>query len=113
MDVVRPDATIQVKGLGRLMKKVLKDPKLPYPKCLEAHSNSPRPVRDWGGEEWGRKDLTEAEKKKVEEDDIMMWRAIMVMLVATHVRRAQQPEMEDPRFLVEQPVSRGRFLVED
>ena len=76
---------------------------------IPGNPNAPRPVREWGGEEWGRKDLTETEKKKVEEDDIMMWRAIMVTLVATHVRRAQQPEMEDPRFLVEQPAEDSRF----
>ena len=76
---------------------------------IPGNPNAPRPVREWGGEEWGRKDLTKEEKKKVEEDDVLMWRAIMIGLVAVHVRRAQQPETEEPRFLVEQPAEDARY----
>ena len=71
--------------------------------------NAPRPVREWGGEEWGRKDMTKEERKKVHEDDIMMWRAITIALIAIHVGRAQRPRDEDARFLVEQPAEDERF----
>ena len=37
---------------------------------------APRPVRAWKGEEYGKKDLGEKEKKLVEEDDILLWRQI-------------------------------------
>ena len=71
--------------------------------------SAPRPVREWGGEEWGRRDLTKEEKKKVQEDDVMMWRAITIALIAIHVGRAQRPEEEDAKFLVEQPAEDERF----
>ncbi|CAL1154816.1 unnamed protein product [Cladocopium goreaui] len=41
-----------------------------YPK-----ENAPRPVRAWGGEEFGLKDLSEQERLQVLEDDILMWRS--------------------------------------
>lgn len=65
--------------------------------------NAPRPVRSWEGGEWGSSHITPEERKKVEEDDVLMWRAIMLTIVATHVRRAQRPKGPDVRFLVEQP----------
>ncbi|CAL1166872.1 unnamed protein product [Cladocopium goreaui] len=41
-----------------------------YPK-----ENAPRPVRAWGGEEFGLKDLSEQERLQVFEDDVLMWRS--------------------------------------
>jgi len=61
---------------------------------------APRPVRDWGGEEWGKEDLSQDERRKVREDDIMLWRAVTLAVIAIHVRRAQESEKPDPRFLM-------------
>ena len=48
--------------------------------------HGPRPLRRWDGEEFGRSDLTKDERKKVEDDDLMLWRAIFVYIVAKHVK---------------------------
>ena len=76
---------------------------------IPGNPRAPRPVREWGGGEWGREDMTREEMKKVHEDDIMLWRAITIELVAIHVGRAQRPGEEDPRFLVEQPAEDERY----
>ena len=44
-----------------------------YPK-----EGAPRPVRKWGGEEFGLNDLTKEEKKQVTEDDILLWLPLFV-----------------------------------
>ena len=46
--------------------------------------SAPRPIRAWGGEEFGVKDATEEEKMILEEDDILMWRMLFLLVVATH-----------------------------
>ena len=76
---------------------------------IPGNPRAPRPVREWGGGEWGREDMTREERKKVHDDDIMLWRAITIALVAIHVGRAQRPGEEDPRFLVEQPAEDERY----
>ena len=72
---------------------------------IPGQPDAPRPVRRWGGEEWGNWDNTSEERKKVEEDDVMLWRAITLALVSTHHRRAVQPHLQEVQFLVEQPSS--------
>ena len=70
---------------------------------------APRPVRDWEGGEWGSKRNTCDEDQKVFEDDVMLWRAIFLGLLATHVRRAQEGRTEDVKFMVEQPAEPSEF----
>ena len=70
---------------------------------IPGNPEAPRPVRHWGGGEWGSDHITPEEMRKVDEDDVLMWRAIMLAVVATHVRRAQRPGASDVRFLIEQP----------
>ena len=71
--------------------------------------HGPRPLRRWGGEQFGRSDLTKDEKKKVEDDDLMLWRAIFVYIVARHVRKAEEgqedKERREVRMMLEQPAS--------
>ena len=64
---------------------------------------APRPVRNWGDGELGSKRNTPEEDQKVYEDDVMMWRAIVLALVAVHVGRTQDQRSEDVRFMLEQP----------
>lgn len=47
--------------------------------------------------------FTEEERKKVQDDDTLMWRALMIALVAIHVRRAQGEKSKEVKFLLEQP----------
>ena len=70
----------------------------PIPGCPTA----PRPVRCWGGEEFGKCDLSEQEKAMVLEDDTLMMRMIVLFLVSSYVKRAENLS-RDPWFLLEQP----------
>ena len=72
---------------------------------IEGQKECPRPVRSWKDQqEYGLHDLSEEEKKKVREDDIMLWRMIFLFMISTYARRAQgSPTVV--RFLLEQPAS--------
>ena len=70
----------------------------PVPGC----PNAPRPVRSWNGEEFGKQDLSPGEKAMVLEDDTLMMRMIVLFLVSSYVRKAEDL-MSDPWFLLEQP----------
>ena len=41
---------------------------------IPGQPSAPRPIRRWGGEEFGIHDATEEEKQKLHEDDVLMWR---------------------------------------
>ena len=63
----------------------------------------PRPLRSWHeDQEWGRKDLTEKERQRVEEDDILMLRMIMLFIVAEEVRKVNGVKTPT-QFAIEQP----------
>ena len=63
----------------------------------------PRPLRSWHeDQEWGRKDLTEKERQRVEEDDILMLRMIMLFVVAEEVRKVNGVKTPT-QFAIEQP----------
>ena len=75
------------------------------------HYPGPPPLRSWE-HEWGLPDLTEAQKKLCQDDDILMWRQIFLYLVADFVKRAKETgrgekeeksKPERPLFLLEQP----------
>ena len=42
----------------------------------------PRPVRRWGGEEFGIEDATPEERQKIFEDDLLQWRMIFLAVVS-------------------------------
>ena len=78
------------------------------PVSMDHHG--PRPLRSWGEGEFGRGDLNPQEQKKVTEDDVMMWRAFFLFIVARHVREAENGRAEEKenkkgevKLLVEQP----------
>lgn len=48
---------------------------------IPGQPDAPRPVRRWGGEEWGNWDNTSEERRKVEEDDVMLWRARSQLII--------------------------------
>ena len=72
---------------------------------------APRPVRAWKGEEYGKKDLSEKEKKMVEEDDILLWRQIFLFMIATYARRARGHD-HPLAFVLEQPSSPREYKPE-
>ena len=45
---------------------------------IPGQPDCPRPIRAWGGEEFGIKDATEEEKKKLQEDDLVAWRMMFL-----------------------------------
>ena len=53
----------------------------------DVEGGGPRPVRAWGGEEFGKKDLTSAEKRMVWEDDVLLWRMVMLFVGGSKVRQ--------------------------
>lgn len=70
---------------------------------------APRPVRAWGGMEFGRDDLTPAEKQLVIDDDVLLWRMIYLYMVSRHVRQAKRIPSE-VHFTLEQPASPRRYM---
>ena len=62
----------------------------------------PRPLREWGGGEFGKEDLKKAERDQVEEDDVLMFRAWTVWILAEEVRKLEG-KREQVGFGMEQP----------
>ena len=56
-----------------------------YPK-----ENAPRPIRARHGAEYGFSDLSPAEQRQLDEDDVLMWRFIFLWMVATYLRQARE-----------------------
>ena len=71
---------------------------------VEGHPEAPRPVRQWGGGEFGKKDLTDQEREQVRGDDLLMWRMLFLQMVSTYAARARGAT-KDPLFSLEQPAS--------
>ena len=80
-----------------------------YP--IEGNPQAPRPVRNWGGGEFGSKHLTHQERQQVIEDDLLLWRMIFMYMVATFAARARG-ELQDPLFSLEQPASPKQYMPE-
>ena len=55
---------------------------------LEGMQNMPRPLRALGGEEFGSSDLSLQEKQSVLEDDILLFRFILLYIISEEVRNA-------------------------
>ena len=56
---------------------------------IAGQTSYPRPVRSIGKmDEYGLHDLTQDERSKVQDDDIVMWKMITLFIVATFVRGA-------------------------
>lgn len=79
-----------------------------YP--VSSSDHGPRPLRKWGGEEFGRVDLTKEEKKKVVEDDTLLWRGLFLYVVSVHVRRTFDKEMAEVLLGVERLQARTTCL---
>ena len=80
-----------------------------YP--IEGQSSCPRPIRRWGGEEWGIKEATAQEKQILLEDDVMLWRMIFLSMVANYIKLAKGDKKKLP-FSLEQPASPREYRPE-
>ena len=75
---------------------------------LRTYDGGPPPVRSWDGGEFGIPNASEAEIEKVQHDDEMMWKMILLYLVAKASRRALRKDeglREPVGFLLEQPAA--------
>ncbi|CAL1129507.1 unnamed protein product [Cladocopium goreaui] len=71
---------------------------------IEGRPDAPRPIREWGGGEYGKSDLTQAEAKILLEDDVLLWRMVFLYMVSHYVAKARGIEQE-VQFSLEQPAS--------
>ena len=69
---------------------------------VESIDNMPRPVRAWMGEEFGKEGLSAAEASQVLEDDILLFRFIMVHVIAEEIRK-MEGRKEKTMLGLEQP----------
>ena len=72
----------------------------------------PVPVRSWQ-EPWGKSTNSADEQKKVEDDDILMWRGLMLFVIHEEVRRAVGA-LESRKMIlsVEQPADPTHYMPE-
>ena len=78
---------------------------------IPGRPDAPRPVRRWGGEEFGVHDATEEEVKKLHDDDILMWRCLFLYMITAYMRRARKIT-KGVVFGLEQPASPRDFMPE-
>ena len=81
-----------------------------YP--LDVPGGGPRPLRSWD-EPWGTGRNTEAEQRKVVEDDVLMWRGFMLYIVGEELRRAMgRTDVPGMSFGVEEPADPTHYMKE-
>ena len=87
------------------VKVVLGGPNCRTRSVLRTYPGGPPPSRSWDGEEFGKRNSSAGEQQKVDEDDEMMWKMILIYLVAKFSRRIDAPDGGDRHvyFLLEQP----------
>ena len=81
-----------------------------YP--IPDQENYPRPVRAWErDQQYGLEELSEEERRKVQEDDVLLWRMIFLYMVATYFREAQGVQRK-VGFVLEHPASPRDYMPE-
>ena len=78
-----------------------------YP--IEGEPNCPRPVRAWNGEEHGVHDITPQELDLITEDDVLLYRMVLLYVVASYVRKAKMID-RSVVFALEQPASPKAYM---
>ena len=74
--------------------------------------NGPRPVRSWE-EPWGMQRNDEEEMKKVQEDDLLMWRGLMLYVAQEEMRKAMgRGDNERLHLGLEQPADPTHYMEE-
>ena len=78
---------------------------------IPGQPNCPRPLREWGGGEYGKEGLTAAEISILHEDDVLLWRMVFLAMVSNYIKKARK----DPNqvgFSMEQPASPRDYMPE-
>ena len=72
---------------------------------LRSYEGGPPQARAWtDNQEWGKHDASEEDLRKVRDDDELMFKMIMLYLVAKYARKVEQwGESRSTHFLLEQP----------
>ena len=78
---------------------------------IPSDPEAPRPVRRWGGEEYGIREMTPEERKIVEEDDVLLWRMVFLYMVSEYNRRARMIPKK-VHFAIEQPATPKHYAPE-
>ena len=87
-------------------RSVLRHYPLPIP------GGGPRPVRSWE-EPWGKSTNTKEEQRQVEEDDILMWRSLMLFIVSEEIRKAMKGQGgKKTKLGLEQPADPTSYMPE-
>ena len=71
----------------------------------------PRPLRGWGGGEFGKEGLTEAEIAILHEDDLLLWRMVFLTMVSNYIKEARGDSTQIA-FGMEQPASPKDYMPE-
>ena len=74
---------------------------------LRTYPGGPPPVRSWQDGEFGVDGISAEEMEKVQHDDEMMWKLILLYLVAKASKKAlrRSPQEQDVGLLIEQPAA--------
>ena len=67
----------------------------------DVEGGGPRPLRTWGKGEFGKENLTKAESHMVWEDDVLLWRMVMLYIIAEEVNKLEE-EKKKIGFGIEQ-----------
>ena len=81
-----------------------------YP--LAIPGGGPRPLRSWD-QPWGKSGNTPEEQRKVEDDDVLLWRGLMLFIIREDVRKAlHSDKIPVTRLGLEQPADPTHYIPE-
>ena len=106
-------STLLRAALDGLVKAVITSPNCRTRSVLRHYplpQGGPRPVRTWE-EPWGKSDLKEDEKKITKEDDILMWRSLMIYVVSAEINKMFSTGLE-VKLGLEQPADPSHYMPE-
>ena len=75
-------------------------------------SGRPRPVRGWGGREYGLPGLDPEEIQMLRDDDVMMWRTIFLYMIGKYLSKASGNDPAFPKLMIEQPATPKEYQPE-
>ena len=100
-------------ALDGLVKGIITSPNCRTRSVLRHYplpQGGPRPVRSWE-EPWGKSDLKEDEKRITEEDDILMWRSLMIYIISAEINKMFSMGVE-VKLGLEQPADPSHYMPE-
>ena len=104
-------STLLRASLDGLLKGIITSPNCRTRSVLRHYplpQGGPRPVRSWS-EPWGKADLTNEEKRITREDDVLMWRSLMVYILSVEINKMFQTGVE-VKLGLEQPADPSHYM---